>query len=111
MMYDINKLAEKKSPKGKKPPFFLKKTPFAVAFRPLTSLWGNKNGINWAVNFPMPHPKEDRNPRAGVDMVKGGGRSTPKTRKCRDCDHQPAQKVIWARCPVCHGVMRVVRYD
>ena len=44
-------------------------------------------------------------------MVKGGGRSTPKTRKCRDCDHQPAQKVIWARCPVCHGVMRVVRYD
>jgi hypothetical protein len=111
MMYDINKSAKKKLFRAKKPPFFLKKTPFAVARRPPTSLWGNKNGINWAVNFPMPHPKEDRIRWGGVDMVKGGGRSTPKTRKCRDCEHQPAQKVIHSRCPACHGVMRVVRYD
>jgi hypothetical protein len=67
--------------------------------------------IESVCRIPMPHPKEDRIRGGGVDMVKGGGRSTPKTRKCRDCDHQPAQKVIWARCPVCDGVMRVVRYD
>jgi hypothetical protein len=89
----------------------LKNQQSAIARRPPNTLIGNKRLYQCGSNFPMPHPKEDRIRGGGVDMVKGGGRSTPKTRKCRDCDHQPAQKVIWARCPVCHGVMRVIRYD
>ena len=78
---------------------------------PLASGYEATFWCDWYKLRAQHHPKEDRIRGGGVDMVKGGGRSTPKTRKCRDCEHQPAQKVIHSRCPVCHGVMRVVRYD
>jgi len=60
----------------------------------------------------MPHPKEDRIREHGVAMTQlGGGRHTPKRRRCPQCGYEPPNLRVSSRCPTCKATMRVIRYD